>query len=234
MNHDIQRALRAAILGYDSGKQSKIIAPGSVNKALIEKLEAVFNLKTGFLEKVKALDDAIENNAAYAPIQEVLFDLLMINFLSDDAKRLDEDYLDSPEWEKIEDDTIERGTELLNLFLYLKECSEEDIEPELEDYLTEFLLVDEDEFQDEHRIYESVIANQVLAESNYEEIAKIAGKLAPDDEIADVFYPLMSFFAETNPTPSQLTQYIQSAPNKALDTSLLFAILAYHNTLNLT
>ncbi len=234
MNHDIKRALKAAIIGFDSGKNAGILPIENVNQNLIAELETVFSSTSGFLEKVKALDDVFSKNATYAPIQELLFDLLMINFLSDDTKRLGEDYLDTPEWEKIEDDTIDRGTELLNLFLYLKECNEEDIDPELEDYLTEFLLVEEDEFQDEHRIYESVIANQILAESNYAEISKSAINLSADDEIANVFYPLVSFFAETKPKREELEQYIEHAPNKALDTSLLFAILAYHNTLKLT
>jgi len=65
---------------------------------------------------------------------------------------LEEDYLDSPEWEDIEEETLDRGTELLNLLLYLNECEEEDIVPELDDYLKEFLLVYEDEFQDEYTI----------------------------------------------------------------------------------
>ena len=44
---------------------------------------------------------------------------LLINFLNEDIRKLEEDYLDSPEWEKIEESTIDRGTELLNLLLYL-------------------------------------------------------------------------------------------------------------------
>src|SRR6201999_586870 len=108
-----------------------------------------------------------------------------INFFSADVKKLEEDYLDSAEWEEIEQQTLDRGTELLNLLLYLNECRDEEIEPDLDDYLKEFLLVDEDEFQDEHRIYEPVIENQILMESPVSEIAKDAGKLPQDSELKE-------------------------------------------------
>ena len=48
------------------------------------------------------------------------------------------------------------------------------------------LLVDEDEFQDEHRIYEDVIANQILVDSSYEEIAKVAGNLPEFAELKEL------------------------------------------------
>src|SRR5690606_41557779 len=83
--------------------------------------------------------------------------MLIINFIAEDVQKLEEDYLESEEWEQIEEDTLDRGTELLNVFLYLKECADDEIEADLDDYLKEFLLVEEDEFQDEHRIYEKVI-----------------------------------------------------------------------------
>src|SRR6185437_4620874 len=119
-------------------------------------------------------------------------------FFSADVKKLEEDYLDSPEWEAIEEQTLDRGTELLNLLLYLNECEDEDIEPELEDYLKEFLLVDEDEFQDEHRIYEPVIVNQILMESPIAEIGRVAKMLPADSEIKEIFYSMMCFFQDTS------------------------------------
>src|SRR5258708_20859260 len=120
--------------------------------------------------------------------------MLMINFFSADVKKLEDDYLETQEWEEIEEQTLERGTELLNLLLYLNECEDEDIEPELEDYLKEFLLVDEDEFQDEHRIYEPVIENQILMEIPLAEISPVAIALPEDSEIQEIFDPMMSFF----------------------------------------
>ncbi|MFD2146577.1 hypothetical protein [Mucilaginibacter antarcticus] len=160
-------------------------------------------------------------------LREVFFDLLMINFFSADVKKLEEDYLDSKEWEQIEEDTLDRGTELLNLLLYLNECEDEDIEPELEDYLKEFLLVDEDEFQDEYRIYEPVIANQILIESSTIEIAKAAGKLPEDSELKEIFYPMMCFFQNTTPTDSDKVEIAASAVDKEFDMAVLAILTSF-------
>ena len=85
-------------------------------------LTAVFNQEGNFLEKVEAFDAAFDEYPAFEELREVLFDLLMINFFASDMKLLNEDYLDSEEWAGIEEQTIERGTELLNLLLYINEC----------------------------------------------------------------------------------------------------------------
>src|SRR6201986_121603 len=154
----------------------------------------VFASEEDFLSKVDMLDEVFDDYPQLEILREVFFDLLMINFFSADIKKLEEDYLDSPEWEEIEEDTLDRGTEMLTLLLYLNECQDEGIEPDLEDYLKEFLLVDEDEFQDEYRIYEPVIAHQVLMESPVDEIVTVAEKLPDDSELKELFYPMMCFF----------------------------------------
>ncbi len=64
-----------------------------------------------------------DENPKIEPLREVFFDLLLINFFSADVKKLEDDYLESAEWEQIEEKTLDRGTELLNLLLYLNECA---------------------------------------------------------------------------------------------------------------
>ena len=184
----------------------------------------VFGADLGFLQKVAGLDEVFNANPKIDHLREVFFDLLLVNFFSADVKKLDEDYLDSPEWEKIEEETLDRGTELLNVLLYLNECEDEDIEPELNDYLTEFLLVDEDEFQDEHRIYEPVIANQTLMESNVPEIAKVAQSVSDEEEIKELFYPLMCFFYDTNPAEEVENQTAINAIDPDFDLPVLAII----------
>ncbi|MDO8994606.1 MAG: hypothetical protein Q7U83_16180, partial [Daejeonella sp.] len=159
MNTSIDQAMNAALTQFASVNKQDC-------KLFSKALTGVFNLEKPYLEKVDALDSVFDDQPVFEPLRELFFDLLLINFLNEDVRKLEEDYLDSPEWEKIEESTIDRGTELLNLLLYLQECQDEAIEPELSDFLREFLLVDEDEFQDEHRIYEEVIANQILVESD--------------------------------------------------------------------
>jgi len=152
-----------------------------------------------------------------------------MNFFSNDVLKLEDDYLDSEEWEAIEDETIDRGTELLNIFLYLGECKDDEIEPELDDFLKEFLLVDEDEFQDEHEIYEDSIANQIGVDSPYVEIAKVGKGLNPRSEVYELFYPIMSFFSELKPTEKQFEEYVEASNNKAFDIALYQIISTYYN-----
>ncbi len=187
-----------------------------------------FDSNKTFLEKVEQLDDAFNDEPTLDSLREVFVDMLMINFFAEDVKKLEEDYLESPEWANIEEQTLDRGTELLNLLLYLKECEDEEIEPELEDYLKEFLLVDEDEFQDEHRIYEDVIANQILIESSISEIAKTAGNLPDSSEIKELFYPMMSFFYENSPDPSLIESYISNSKTPGFDAAV-YALLVTYN-----
>jgi hypothetical protein len=195
--------------------------------SLIKVFEDVFVSDHDFLVKVDLLDEVFNDHPQMEALREVFFDLLLINFFSADVKKLEEDYLDSPEWEDIEEQTLDRGTELLNLLLYLNECEDEDIEPELEDYLKEFLLVDEDEFQDEYRIYEPVIAHQVLMESPVLEISKVASKLPEDSELKELFYPLMCFFQNTNPSVEEKNAIADKAIDKEFDMAVLQILISF-------
>lgn len=189
--------------------------------------EDVFDSEDDFLSKVGMLDEVFNDYPQLEALHEVFFDLLMINFFSADVKKLEEDYLDTPEWEDIEEQTLDRGTELLNLLLYLNECEDEAIEPGLEDYLKEFLLVDEDEFQDEYRIYEPVIAHQVLMESPVIEIRKVAEKLPDDSELKELFYPLMCFFQNTDPSVDTKNSIAEHAIDKEFDMAVLEILISF-------
>ncbi|MGX5689046.1 hypothetical protein [Arcticibacter tournemirensis] len=192
------------------------------------KIADVFDSDEDFMTKVSLMDEAFDDEPHLEALREVFFDLLMVNFFSEDVKKLEEDYLESEEWEDIEEETIDRGTELLNVLLYLRECRDEDIEPGLEDFLKEFLLVDEDEFQDEYRIYEDVIANQVLMESPVEEIAKVAKNLPESSEFKELFYPVMCFFQQNTPSEHQTEVFIRNSVEPEFDSSVFALLVAFN------
>lgn len=221
MDIQIAKALSASLQEFG-------IAANLAIDPIKERLEEAFNSDEVYLKKVDLLDQVFDDYPHFEELREVYFDLLLMNFFSFDISKLEGDYLESPEWEKIEDETLERGTELLNLLLYLRECADEKIEPELEDYLKEFLLVEEDEFQDEHRIYEPMIENQALVDSSYSEIARLAQTIDPESEIADLFYPEVSFFNENEPTESQFQEFIEASNNKPFDTAIFALIIAFN------
>lgn len=220
MNVRIKEAMEAALSAF-----------GKINNYLTsdfaEKLTGVFDAEKPYLDKVASMDDVFDDEPAFEALREVFFDLLLINFFTEDVQKLEEDYLESTEWEAIEEETIERGTELLNVLLYLKECDDEDIEPELEDFLKEFLLVDEDEFQDEHRIYEEVIANQILIDSSLEELAKVTQKIPDTSELKELFYSILGFFREQHPDKQEFEDYIKYSSNADFDAAVYALLVAY-------
>ena len=221
MDKHIENTLTAAIQAYE--KAASITETG-----FFEKLKAVFDQELVYLEKVDLLDEVFDDAPAYEAIREVIFDLLLMNFFAADVEKLEEDYLESAEWEQIEEQTVDRGTELLNLLLYIRECIDDEIEPSLDDFLKEFLLVDEDEFQDEYRIYEPMLSNPLLVESNYEEIGRIAAGLDPEQELADLFYPMMSFFMEPKPTATQFETYTAASTEPAFDAAVYSIAISYN------
>jgi hypothetical protein len=195
---------------------------------LTAKYKDVFASDEDFLSKVDLLDGVFDDNPKLEALREVFFDLLMINFFSADVKKLEDDYLETREWEEIEEQTLDRGTELLNLLLYLNECEDEDIEPGLEDYLKEFLLVDEDEFQDEYRIYEPVIENQILIESPVSEISRVADELPEDSEIKEIFYPMMCYFQNAAGGEYEKDTIAKSSMNKDFDMAVLEILINFN------
>lgn len=223
MEKNIKAAVEAGILNY--GKVDEITSAPEFLKKLID----VFQTDAAYLAKLELLDQCFDDYPVFDELREVYVDLLLMNFFSNDVLKLEDDYLDSEEWESIEDETIDRGTELLNIFLYLGECKDDEIEPELDDFLKEFLLVDEDEFQDEHEIYEDIIANQIVVDSPYAEIAKVAKGLNPRSEVYELFYPIMSFFSELHPNEKQFDDYASASANKAFDLALYKIISTYFN-----
>ncbi len=221
MDASVKKAILAALRQYAAISKED-------SKPFFDRLVEVFGSSRDYLAKVSAMDNQFDDNPQYESLREVFFDLLLINFFNEDVRKLEEDYLESPEWEAIEEKTLDRGTELLNLMLYLKECEDEDIEPDLGDFLKEFLLVDEDEFQDEHRIYEDVIANQILIESDLKEVARVAKELPGDSELKELFYPMMGFFRDQSPDNEDFEDFVSHSSDPEFDSAVYSLLISYN------
>lgn len=151
----------------------------------------IFSSGDTFSEKLKKLDDTVEHYKIKT-ISEILVDLLIMNAIAESTDK--EAFFDSEEWTNIENSTLDRGSELLNMFLFLQECKDDDLPPVLSTFLDDFLLVHEDDFQDEHRIYEDIIKNQEAIETDEATIAAIAAALPADSEMKELFLPIMLYF----------------------------------------
>lgn len=201
---------------------------GQDSVKLEESLVEVFSKDLGFLEKVEEFDEVFNEYPVFDELREVFFDLLMINFFASDIKKLEEDYLETDEWADIEEETIERGTELLNLLLYINECHDEGLVPELGDFLKEFLLVEEDEFQDEFHIYEDLISNQQLVESSVEDICSHAGMIEISEEMQELFVPFMVFFHQPKSSVQVIKELEDYSANKEFDIAV-YTLIANFN-----
>lgn len=221
MDNHVKVALIASLDNF-----AKISGNDSIK--LEESLVEVFSKDLGFMEKVEEFDEVFDGHPSFDELREVFFDLLMINFFANDIKKLEEDYLESDEWADIEEETIDRGTELLNLLLYINECHDERIKPELGDFLKEFLLVEEDEFQDEFHIYEDLISNQQLVESSVEDICSHAGMIELGEEMEELFVPFMVFFHQPKPDDKIITELGEFSNNKEFDVAV-YSLIANFN-----
>lgn len=190
--------------------------------SLLTELKPVFANEGNFLEKVKEFDNILGNHKAFEPLHEYIFDLMMVHHLANYIE--DEEYLDSKEWMDIEDETIERGTEMLNILLYVGESRDSDVTISIDDFLYEFLLVDEDEFQDEHRIYEDLIDNQDLVEESADSVIEISSKINESSELKELFSPLLLFFQDPKSRTIGKDVYNKLTP---LERSLLASLQAY-------
>jgi hypothetical protein len=221
MNNTVKKTIAASLAKF-----------GEVQKAasveLTHQLIEVFEADLDFMSKVAKFDSVFDEYPKFEELREVFFDLLMINFFTSDVNKLEADYLDSKEWEKIEDETIDRGTELLNLLLYINECHDEQIKPSLEDFLKEFLLVEEDEFQDEFHIYEDLISNQPLVETSIQEICENAKILNLGEEMQELFVPFMAFFHQPQANEGAFKDLEKYSNNKAFDASLYSLITNFN------
>lgn len=182
----------------------------------------IFEESTSFELKLKGLDEVLGQNG-YAEIEEIVFDLMLVHFLS--AFVHSEEYFDSDEWMEIEEQTVERGTELLNVFLYINEANDENAEISIGDFLNEFLLTDMDEFQDEFKIYEPLIEND-LEEADIDDLIKLKNTLSDDSPIKDIFVPMVMFFQ----TP-HLTNMVNQYSNKfnTFELCVLASLLTFTN-----
>lgn len=221
MNNTVKKTITASLTKF-----------GEVNKTasieLTHQLVSVFEAESDFMDKVGQFDAVFDEHPKFEELRETFFDLLMINFFTSDVNKLEADYLESKDWEAIEDETIDRGTELLNLLLYINECHDEQIKPELEDFLKEFLLVDEDEFQDEFHIYEDLISNQQLAETSIQEICENAKILDLAEEMQELFVPFMAFFLQPAASDQAYKDLEKYSNNKAFDASVYSLITNFN------
>jgi len=190
----------------------------NITQADVPAFEQIFVTGASFRDKWKAFEAWMAKYSDYKELEEYLFDILVAHFLSQGMEGQSDDYLDSPEWLAIEEESADKGSEWLNLFVYLEDCGLNDIKPELDDYLFNFLLVEEDDQQDEFEIYEPLLEMQALVEEPENIIISTLENIEQDVELGDLLPVFILYFAGIQkqiPTLSPVRNALLSATWKA-------------------
>jgi hypothetical protein len=182
-------------------------AAKAANSPELEKVKAAFAqlfAKDGQGVKLfDAVDLLMDEHPDFEDLREYLMDICVVQLLSE-LEEEEDDAFDSPEWEKIEKASEDRGTELLNALIYIKDCKLSEMEPSLEDFLYEFLLAEEDDFQEELSIYEPFVKNIEMIDAPLKQLVQVGNNLR-DNDMRELFSPLMLFFREQEQKPGILT-----------------------------
>lgn len=145
-------------------------------------------------QRLKALDQLVASFGMLAPYKEYFFDLLYVAWLSVQQEEGNEDWMDTPEWQKMEDKLVERGTEMLSMLMYLQEVRDSGLKATLDDFIDGYLGDDELDFQDDLEVYEEVIANREWLDLTYVEMVRLAEEIEEETAIPELFTPLFCFF----------------------------------------
>lgn len=220
----VKQAIVGLFSGYVAGNEG---VNAERAEQLMLSLITLYNQADEFLDKVSQQDELFETFSEFAEVEEYCFDLLMINFFASDSRYLDEDFMESKEWADIEEKTLDRGTELLNIFLYLYEAQETDAEVSIEDFLNEFLLAEDELYQDEYFIYESLIVHQDLIDAGVADMLEVHKDISNND-IKDIFIPLLLFFNEDTDLEKVTKALNKKLTASALTVALLYSITAFY------
>ncbi|HHG85068.1 MAG TPA: hypothetical protein ENJ82_10020 [Bacteroidetes bacterium] len=171
---------------------------------------AVMELFTKFpanADIIAKADLVVDTWSALEDLREYLIDLCLLRIIVEGGEQEGESFLDGAAWEKVEQVTEDRGTEMLNLLVYLRDCGENETEPSLDDFLNEFLLVSDEDFQEELGIYEEFIRSRDIIDGSLQQLIQ-AGNAIRDPEMQEIYTPTMLFFKSRELKPGNLMLHL--------------------------
>ncbi|MEM0996180.1 MAG: hypothetical protein AAGN35_03835 [Bacteroidota bacterium] len=153
----------------------------------------LFSQPDADIDLVGKADAIVDQFPDLEDLREYLMDLCALRIIEVGSEQEGEEFLEGKNWEQVEAKMEARGTELLNLLIYLRDCRENEIEPTLVDFLQEFLMVSDEDFQEELAIYEDLIRHQDLVDGSLKQLIQTGNNLR-DPEMQEIFTPTMLFF----------------------------------------
>jgi hypothetical protein len=182
-------------------------------------------------EGLRRWKEVVDGHAALKPYAEYLFDLFYISWLSWQEDAGNEDWMDSDEWQRMEDKLAERGTEMLNMMMYLQEVRDTGIKANLDDFIEQYLGDDELDFQDDIEVYEEVIANRNWLDLPYHQMVAQAEAMEDDTAIPELFTPLFCFFKSPEKAQINLLATLSAGGNVKRNLPVVLCLLAFYKGL---
>lgn len=179
----------------------------------------IFEVHTEMQAQMKAFDNLIGLHPELSEFKEYCFDLFFVQALATLGEEADA-YMESPAWQKIEQQTVGRGTEALNLFMYLTEANESDLSPSLDDYLDGFILDEDLDYQDDAEIYEEMMANRDWLDLTYVEMVAKTEALEEDTAMPQIFTPAFCFFKSPEKSNINIMACLQSGGHRKRNTAV--------------
>lgn len=159
---------------------------------LVSFFTPLFDAQINDLPKsVDYLTEWNDNLNAIEKLKPYIFDLMLLHWFFSFAE--EEGFFESAEWEIIEEKSIDLGTELFPLLMYIWECKEEEMEIEIEDYLFNYLMGEDDMEQDQIAVYEPLIKNYALVNEPFNS-SKIIKEKNKNSEISEFILPILLLF----------------------------------------
>lgn len=237
----ISQSIAGFARGYEAARRASALPPQSeafpeLSQQLLAPLsEDLQKWHEGMLNLIqqKELDlaqrlkqsDALANQLEDAEfVKELCFDWLMAAFLSEDDK--DEEFLDSQEFEQIEARYENRGTELMNLLVYLDECRENDILPSYNDFVHEFLITDDEDVQEDITLYEDFLGLEEVLEAPFEVFLPKLIELSEQSALGSFLPVLASYFKNPLKGDKTLVSAILAGLYNPVEAGMLGALLA--------
>jgi hypothetical protein len=212
MNNSVHHALEGLLYGFTDYNGTS-----SYEKHLIA-LEQIIITDKKFEERVANLDAWIGQNPNFDALGDYLFDLLMAQFIRTEGTS--ETFFDSKEWDKIEDEYADRGTELLDAITYLDESQEIEVEPSIEDFIFEYLLVENDPDKETLILYEPLIRHKELVDGMLE------------NTLGPMLQALLVFFSEPKDVENIPTALNDIGGSNEVVSALACSLLFYNQGLD--
>lgn len=179
----------------------------------------IFDVHIEMPAQLKAFDNLLAVHPELADFKEYCFDLFFVQALESLGEEADA-YMESPDWQKIEQKTEGRGTEALNLFMYFTEVKESDLKASLDDYLDGFILDEDLDYQDDAAIYEEMMANRAWLDLTYAEMVAKAESMEDETAMPELFTPVFCFFKSPEKSSINVMACLQAGGHRKRNTAV--------------